>query len=260
MVMRRAIDSLRRRDWASVVVEILVVVVGVFVGLQASNWNEDRETDKRAAIFSQHLKSDLRAEAWGYEMQIGYYRTVLANGRQAADGLTGKSPLSDAALLVAAYRATQYNDNIRRRSTYDELTSTGEIGLIRDEAMRDIAMRVYNFPVLGSIVNEAEHSEYRHWFRLNIPHGVQQALSEGCGDHAAIVGDYRSISTVLDYPCSVPLSADEIAGAASILRSDKSALPLLRLRIADVQTGLENLTKYNEDIREDLRAVAKEKQ
>ena len=86
----------------------------------------DRETDGRAAVFSQRLTGDLRAEAWGYEMQIGYFGTVLANARQAADALSGTSSLSDEALLVAAYRGTQYNGNIRRRSTYDELTRSGK--------------------------------------------------------------------------------------------------------------------------------------
>ena len=54
------------------------------------------------------------------------FGTVLANARQAADALSGTSSLSDEALLVAAYRGTQYNGNIRRRSTYDELTRPGK--------------------------------------------------------------------------------------------------------------------------------------
>lgn len=256
MAMRRAIDSLRRRDWASVVIEVLVVVVGVFIGLQASNWNQDRETDKRAAVFSQRLTSDLRAEAWGYEMQVGYFGTVLANASQAADALSGASPLSDEALLIAAYRGTQYNDNIRRRATYDELTSTGEIGLIRDAATRELAVRLYNFPDLQEIVETAKHSEYRHWFRLNMPHAIEKALSDSCGDKLVAVGDYKGIATALGYPCSLSLPPGEIAQAASILRSDKTLLPLLRLRVADLQTSLDNLTRYSRDIRDDLRAVA----
>lgn len=64
MISRRAIAYIRQRDWAGVAIE-LAVVVGVFIGLQASNWNQDRETDRRAAVFAQRLTSDLRAEAWG---------------------------------------------------------------------------------------------------------------------------------------------------------------------------------------------------
>lgn len=48
MIIRRAIDVLGCRDWASVAVETVVVEIGVFIGMQASNWNEDCETDKCA--------------------------------------------------------------------------------------------------------------------------------------------------------------------------------------------------------------------
>lgn len=256
MISRRAIAYIRQRDWAGVAIELAVVVVGVFIGLQASNWNQERETDGRAAVFSRRLTGDLRAEAWGYEMQIGYFGTVLANARQAADALSGTSSLSDQALLVAAYRGTQYNGNIRRRSTYDELTSTGEIGLIRDVATRDLAVRLYNFQSLEEIVEEAKHSEYRHWFRLNMPHAMQQALSDACGDRFVAVGDYKNIATSLDHACVLRLSPEAIAQAAAILRNDKLVLPLLRLRIADLQTSIDNVTTFNRDIRDDLRAVA----
>jgi hypothetical protein len=129
-ILRRAIQSLCRQDWTAVLVELAVVVLGVFIGVQASNWNADAETERKSELFTERLKSDLRVEAWGYELQVGYYGQVLRNATAADDVLTGRTPLSDEALLIAAYRATQYNSYIRRRATYDELTSTGEISII----------------------------------------------------------------------------------------------------------------------------------
>lgn len=92
-------------------------------------------------FFTQCLKADLRAEAWDYEMQIGYFEQAPNSAKQATDALTVKTPLSNEALLIEAYRAPQFIDNMRRRATYDELISIGEIGLVRDEALRDLAMR-----------------------------------------------------------------------------------------------------------------------
>ena len=256
MIIPRAIASFRHRDWASVAIEILVVVVGVFIGLQASNWNEDRETKRRAEVFSERLKSDLREEAWGYESQIAYYSDVGDSARRAADALSGGPPLSDEALLIAAYRATQYSGNIRRRATYDELTSTGEIGLIREPALRDLAMRIYTAPMFDYVVQEGINSEYRHWFRLHMPQDVQQALADDCGDKVVTVGDYTGIDSQIDYPCSLRLSPEVISSAVAILRNDKEALPLLRLRLADVKTSVANMTTYSADLRVGLRALA----
>lgn len=149
MIFRRFAGNLRREDWTAVVVELVVVVAGVFIGLQVSNWNENRHTDAKAADFTQRLRADLREEAWAWEYEIAYANEVLANANRAADALSGKTPLSDAALLIAGYRATQYEFNVRRRATYDRLIATGEIALIGD-----LAMRLYTIPVFNGILEE----------------------------------------------------------------------------------------------------------
>ncbi|SRR5579885_2055402 len=258
-MLRHVISHLRRQDWTAVFIELIVVVVGVFIGVQASNWNEERETNQKAAVFTERLRSDLREEAWNYEYYIGYYREVLGSAKATADALTGKRPLSDEALLITAYRATQYHSGNRRRATYDELTSTGEIGLIHDRALRELAMNTYTTDVFDDIVQEGKTSRYRAAFRMVIPYDVQQKLSDSCGDRVVLPGDYAHIAHSLDYPCASGLSKDVIAKNAAILRNDSELVPLLRLRIADVDTNLGNFTVYGKDIRDGLRAVAQEK-
>lgn len=259
-MLRHVIVHLRRQDWTAVFIELVVVIVGVFIGVQASNWNEQRETDQKAAVFSERLSADLREEAWGYAMNIGYFDQVQTNARRAADALTGKTPLPSEALLIAAYRATQFNGNTRRRATYDELISTGEIGLIHDAALRDLAMRVYTDPVIDQITQDGQHSEYRGEFRKAMPYDVQLALADKCGDHVVPVGNYEDIARVLDYPCATGLSPAAIEAADAILQKDPRIVPLLQLRIADIGTDLGNLTVYYANtIRKPLQRLAEEK-
>jgi hypothetical protein len=243
-MLRHVIAHLRRQDWTAVFIELVVVVVGVFIGVQASNWNEERETNQKAAVFTERLKADLRVEAWNYEMQVGYNEQVLANAERAVDALTGRASLSDEALLIAAYRATQFNGNTRRRATYDELTSTGEISLIRDPELRTLAMDLYTLPIIAQIEQHGQESAYRRVFRMALPWQVQRALSDKCGDHAVKIGDYDGIKTGLDYPCTTGLAPDLIASSAAALRRDPNLVALLQLRIADVATDVSNLTTY----------------
>lgn len=259
-MLRHVITHLRRQDWTAVAVELVVVVLGVFIGVQASNWNQDRETDQKAAVFTARLKADLREEAWGYEMQIGYFTQTLANAKRAADALTGKTPLSDEALLIAAYRATQFNGNTRRRATYDELTSTGEMGLIRDQTLRDLAMRLYTDPVIDQITRDGQQSEYRKAFRRALAYDVQLALSDKCGDRIVAPGDYKGIAQALDYPCSTGLQPATIEAADAQLKKDPRIAMLLQAQIADLGTDIGNLTVYYANtIREPLRRLAQEK-
>lgn len=258
MILRRLSQSLKEQNWTAIWIEFILLVVGVFLGIQVANWNTNREQDRKSAIFTERIKANLRVEAWNLEMQIGYYGQVRANARRAADALTGHAPLSDEALLVAAFRATQYNDNNRQRTTFDELKSTGELGLIRDNGLRTVAMDVFSVPVFEQVAEEGRASEYRAGFRKQVPYRVQEALEAACGDHIVLTGDYAGIATTLDYPCRIDLPATDIATAASALRGNPDTLALLNLRIVDVGTSIGNLTIYSPTLRSGLRTFMKE--
>ena len=259
MILRRFGANLRRQDWTAVVVELAVVVLGVFIGLQASNWNEERETDAKAAHFADSLKADMREEDWGYQLLIAYYGEVLANAERAVNALDGTVPLADEALLISAYRATQYKSRLRRRSTYDELTSTGTIGLIRDPILRDTAMRLYNVSTIENLAREGMQSRYREAFRMTLPTAVQRALGANCGDRYIEPGDYAAIPGTLEHPCESGLSAPVIAESAKALRANRELVSLLRLRIADIETRLVDLNSNNRAILKQLRSIAQEK-
>ena len=259
MILSRFVQHLKGQHWTAIAIELLIVILGVFIGTQVSNWNQERATNEQAAKFTMHLKEDLREEDWGYQMMTQYHREVLANAERAVSALDNTVPMADEALLVSAFRATQYKQKLRRRATYDELISTGTIGLIRDRALRDTAMRVYNMPTLDNTVREGMQSRYREAFRMSVPNAVQRAIAKNCGDRFLKVGDYEGIANSLDYPCQTGLDEETIRAAAATLRSNATIVPLLRLRIADIETRLTDLTGNNREIVEGLRAIAQEK-
>ena len=108
MIRRRVVEQLKNQQWVAAGIELVIVVVGVFIGLQASNWNQQRIVDQQAANFAEHLKADLREEDWRYQLLLSYSRQVLASADRTLSALEGKNQMSDEALVVSAYRATQY--------------------------------------------------------------------------------------------------------------------------------------------------------
>ena len=259
MIGRRVIGHLKNQQWTAFGIELVIVVLGIFIGLKVSNWNQERSVDQQAATFAERLKTDLREEDWAAQLQITYNREVLANAHRAASALEGTTTMTDESLLICAYRATQYKQRLRRRSTYDELISTGTIGLIRDQTLRDTAMRVYNMPTIENTVREGMQSRYREVFRMSVPNDVQRALASQCGDHYIATGDYAAIPGSLDYTCTTGLPEQAIADAAKALRSNPNLLPALRLRVADLETRIVDLTTNNRTILDNLHTVATEK-
>ena len=50
MISRRFLDGIKRRDWFGIVTDFAIVVLGIFIGLQASLWvqtRQDVETERR---------------------------------------------------------------------------------------------------------------------------------------------------------------------------------------------------------------------
>ena len=248
MILRRLSQSLRAQNWTAICLEFVLLVVGVFLGIQVANWNAERETRRKAAIFTERLEADLRAEAWRYQFLLAYYRDVRDATEAAADALSGKAPLPDEAFLVNAYRATQYKQGASRRATYDELISTGSIGLIDDQALLQLAVRAYSILTIDATVKEGVESPYRALFRMTVPNDVQRALASRCGDRYILPGDYHDFDHVIDYPCESGLPEATVKAASDALRADPQTLRFLRLRVADLETRLADLTGNNRDV------------
>lgn len=259
MILRRLSQSIKEQNWTAIVIEFVLLVSGVFLGIQVSNWNAQRVTDKQSEIFTQRLRADLRNEARSYLSLNKYYDEVFVNAEKALAALEGKSELSNEALIIAAYRATQYSEAVRSTATYDELTSTGNIGLIKDAALRETAANVYNNNAFENIKAEGINSRYRSVFRMLMPVPVQYAIAKACGDRTTNVDNIDDLENTLDYPCETGLAVEDIDAAAALLRSDTALIPLLRLRIIDAKSQVSLVNVLSANSRKNLETLAREK-
>ncbi|MGL6290541.1 MAG: hypothetical protein ACRC2H_07645 [Silanimonas sp.] len=54
----RVAEHLRTQNWTAIGIDFLIVVLGVFVGIQVANWNDERRTQQREAEFIARLNVD----------------------------------------------------------------------------------------------------------------------------------------------------------------------------------------------------------
>ena len=259
MILRRLSQSLKEQNWTAIWIEFVLLVVGVFLGIQVANWNEARIANKQSELFTERLREDLRVEAWNLAALTAYYENVQLNAKKTLSVLEGKSELSNEALIIAAYRATQFGELVRYRETYDELTATGNMGLIKDRLLRKLATEIYNGNATENLKNEGINSRYRVAFRMAISIEVQDALAKECGDQDLTIGDYGNLKTILNYDCKTGLPQNDIDQTALILRSDPAFIPMLRLRIADVKSQLATVgLNLSPEVRAGLLVIEKE--
>ena len=80
MILRSVTKHVRDQNWFAVGIDFLIVVIGVFIGIQVANWNDLQQERIRAEDYTGRLKSDLRAELEYAQALIDYYETTLAAG------------------------------------------------------------------------------------------------------------------------------------------------------------------------------------
>ena len=62
MIVRRFVTALRQQDWGLAVLDFLIVVAGIFVGLQADDWNQKRLEKKSEEAVIALIAADMQSE------------------------------------------------------------------------------------------------------------------------------------------------------------------------------------------------------
>ena len=60
MILRRLSQSLKEQNWTAMLIEFVLLVVGVFLGIQVSNWNEARIGQARTKQALDAFRVDMR--------------------------------------------------------------------------------------------------------------------------------------------------------------------------------------------------------
>jgi len=60
MILRRLSQSLKEQNWAAITIEFVLLVVGVFLGIQVANWNSERIEQQRTASLLDGFRTDMQ--------------------------------------------------------------------------------------------------------------------------------------------------------------------------------------------------------
>ena len=60
MILRRLSHSLREQNWTAIAIEFVLLVLGVFLGIQVANWNAGAIERREAEEALLRLEEDLR--------------------------------------------------------------------------------------------------------------------------------------------------------------------------------------------------------
>ena len=146
MIIRRLAGALREQNWFTVVLEVMIVVVGIFIGLQVDGWNEGRKKQQNIEAQLLRIADDAAVLLAETDRLIVDFDTRIARVQIALEVLDG-TPLTEANTLVfelALDESYQLNEVEVDLPSLDILMNTGDIDQVADANARNALLALTN--------------------------------------------------------------------------------------------------------------------
>ena len=215
MLLRRITDHVRAQNWTAIAIDFVIVVVGVFIGIQVSNWNEDRQTASRTQNYYSRLIDDLDSERRALLARLDYMAVTDRFGQSALAAFNDPSAKRTSQFLIALYQASQIWTYSVQRATYDEILSSGVADAIPEPELRTQLANVFlNAEATRQII--VATTPYRQQIRLYLPNSIQTAIRESCDDRF-IPTERNLMFLELSESCAIEFDQDQIIEAIEAL-------------------------------------------
>jgi len=237
MMFRRLSANLRAQNWALAAIELAIVILGVFIGIEAANWNQARQERQETRQLLSQLQAELTTFHGFLEELDDYYATTRRYAAKADAGWRGERSVSDREFVIAAYQASQVNAAGNNSAVWAQIFGAQDLRNIEDLKLRSNLARLMAFDY--DLVNlSAVTTPYRQEVRKVIPDRIQEAIRKHCGDRRAPGSVYA-----LDLPadCPIDLPGEDVAAAAAGLRGNPELRAELRWHMAAVANQMLNV-------------------
>ena len=166
MILRRVTLHFRNQEWTAIALDFLIVVVGVFVGLQVSNWSEERADSRREMMYLAALQEDFGSVIAELEGDIARYEEIansmtllLDQSRKAEPDITLEQ-LNKAAGMLTAMEGTPIVSD-----TYTNLTGSGDLAIIRSQAVKNAMSSFFSKAEVVNLVSNTHELQLVNIFQ-----------------------------------------------------------------------------------------------
>ena len=243
MVIRRIREHVAELNWVAIAVDLAIVVVGVFLGTQANNWNQARIERAAAAEYRDQIIDDLKDNETDLASRGAYYGAVRAHAIAALAALDSPATPRGEPFLIDAYQASQVWLRPLVRTGYDEMTGAGLTHGIGDRETRS-RLTTYYTQIRQFDITALNLTPYRERVRRALPYAIQLAIREKCGERVTTLPSGAQIATLPGH-CAPRLDDATIGPAVSRLQAADLVEDLTR-HIADLDQKLAGFDRFGQ--------------
>jgi hypothetical protein len=135
-------QHINEQNWFAVGLDVIVVVVGIFLGIQVSNWNAERQDQDLEQSILKRLETEFKYQETELELLAERLTVFKESARNVVVALENDAPPENEALF--SEWLSQVHNLGRppaRSATYVQLLSSGDLDLLSNEGLRDLLVR-----------------------------------------------------------------------------------------------------------------------
>lgn len=143
--------------------EIFLVVIGILIALQVNTWNENRLNRKLEIKYLKGLQRDLDRDIEGLDYMTSYRKGVI-NSSLKVMKMEAPGSLDELKEVNKEFIIIHFWDQfIPNNNTFQELTSSGNLSLIKSDSIKDLLMSME--ALNAEIVSARNHlrRDYEHY-------------------------------------------------------------------------------------------------
>ena len=127
MLLRRLTQHVRDQNWLAVGIDFVIVVVGVFIGIQVANWNEARAEYQKETDALIVLRNELQASIIATQAKVDAYKQATDAGRRSLAFIESNKGCAEACWdrLVDFMHASQWQNLEVNYSSYRNMRNQG---------------------------------------------------------------------------------------------------------------------------------------
>jgi hypothetical protein len=170
VILRRFAQALKEQNWAAIAIEFVLLVLGVFLGIQVANWNQARADRAEYEAALQRLGAEIDTNLASLESEAAHIEQSLAIGGRALTVLQSCVDNEDNVRVVqAGLDEIRGTDGLHpRRNALDEMTSNPRLLAQQSPQERQrFSDLLYYFDVLQTTADTAERRPQESLWELN---------------------------------------------------------------------------------------------
>lgn len=241
MILKRVAKGMRNQDWFVVFIEILIVVVGIFIGLQVDEWNEASKQEATTKTYYLRIIEDLHSNDISRLSNVEYLQRTKQHATSALNSLANNPETLGSQFIIDLYQATQVWPYNIQRATYDELLSGNIAKTIPDVKLR-LKLSNYYLQIDTAKTFLMELTAYRENIRGYIPHDLQSYVRENCGDAYDNSSDYDVVT--LKNVCVLKMAPETSSNAVRDILTYSDLKKDLTYQISDNISKIDLLEDY----------------